>query len=119
MDEPLEFFKAVFVEGNRDTFDMKGLRKTVPIEKVYEVGHTKPILVMDKDTGEKSSKIMEITSVCLMKVLGVATIVISARPQGTDLPAYPLWYRPDLQNVRLHSDADALYGFTILDFGDL
>lgn len=119
MDEPIELFKAIFADGSYEVVDQMGLKKTVLNEKVYEVGRSKPITVMDNDSGKKTTKLMEITSVCLRMVLGVPTIVVSAKPKGTNLPSYPLWYRPDLQHSRWHADADALYGFTILETGDL
>jgi len=116
----LEFFKVVFEEGSYDVLDQKTrLRKTIPLERVYEVGKEKPITVLDKDGGRKLTKSMTITSIQWMKVNGAPCIVISAKPSDLDVPSYPLWYRPDVHNAKLHVDANMLYGFTILDFGDL
>lgn len=116
----MEFFKVVFTEGNYDVKDQKsGLRKTVPLEKVFEVGKPKPITVLNTETDERITKFMVVTSIQFTKVNGAPCIVISAKPKDTDDPSYPLWFRLDVHNAKLHVDANMLYGFTILDFGDL
>ena len=116
----MEFFKVVFEEGSRDIIDQNTkLRKTIPIERVFEVNKEKPITVLDKDRGERIIKYMTVTSIQWTRVNGAPCIVISAKPSDMDVPSYPLWFRPDVHNAKLHVDANMLYGFTILDLGDL